>query len=97
MGMIKHRHNHLRIESEALLRIVLLEGGPSLAEKAVAVLRQLVRTPVRAGRAWNGWLRSSRLSGRCARPAALFCSWAVDLALRKAGGGWERRPGSGCI
>lgn len=46
MGMINHRHNHLRIETEALLRLVLLEGGPSLVEKAVAVLRQLVRAPI---------------------------------------------------
>lgn len=44
MGMINHRHNHLRIESQALLRLILLEGGPSLAAKAVETLRQLVRT-----------------------------------------------------
>lgn len=43
MGMINHRHNHLRIECQALLRVVLLEGGKPLAEKAVSALRQLVR------------------------------------------------------
>lgn len=43
MGMINHRHNHLRLECQALLRVVLLEGGQPLAEKAVAALRQLVR------------------------------------------------------
>lgn len=44
MGMINHKHNHLRLESQALLRVVLSEGGARLGEKAVAALRQLVRT-----------------------------------------------------
>eukprot|EP00903_Cladosiphon_okamuranus_P008468 g8135.t1 len=41
MGMINHRHNHLLLECQALLRVVLSEGGQPLAEKAVAALRQL--------------------------------------------------------
>lgn len=48
MGMINHRHNHLRLECQAFLRIVLLEGGQPLAEKAVAALRQLVRACLRS-------------------------------------------------
>lgn len=43
MGMIKHRHNHLRTESRALLQLLLSEGGRRLEEKALAVLGQLVR------------------------------------------------------
>lgn len=43
MGMIKHRHNHLRAESRALLQLLLSEGGRRLEEKALAVLGQLVR------------------------------------------------------
>ncbi|CBJ31355.1 Heat Shock transcription factor [Ectocarpus siliculosus] len=44
MGMIKHRHNHLRVESRALLRLLLSEGGRRLEEKALAVLGQLPHT-----------------------------------------------------
>ncbi|CAM9701360.1 unnamed protein product [Ectocarpus sp. 12 AP-2014] len=44
IGLIKHRHNHLRVESQALLRLLLSEGGRRLEEKALAVLGQLPHT-----------------------------------------------------
>lgn len=68
--MIKHRHNHLRLECQALLRVVMLEGGQPLAGRAVAALRQLVRA-MRAGftlsylSAVKGWA----------------CTWLVDWTV----------------
>ncbi|CAB1096948.1 unnamed protein product [Ectocarpus sp. CCAP 1310/34] len=44
IGLIKHRHNHLRAESQVLLRLLLSEGGRRLEEKALAVLGQLPHT-----------------------------------------------------
>ena len=43
MGMINHRHDVLKRESQALWRVVLQEGGQRLTEKAIYALRQTVR------------------------------------------------------
>lgn len=42
MGMINHRHDILKRESQALWRVVLQEGGQRLTEKAIYALRQIV-------------------------------------------------------